>query len=190
MNRIRAFVALTLPIELVERAAELQGELRRAAEGRRIAWVPPANMHVTLKFLGEVPEESVPAIDGALRPRLGRLGPLSLAVRGVGAFPKAGPPRVLWLGLSADSDALTVLAGEVQDALDGIGFPRDKRAFSPHLTLGRVKEGGDRDLIAPFADRDLGSCKAGEVVLYKSVLQRKGSEYFTLHRYRLRAGRG
>jgi len=115
MKTIRAFVALNLPLEIIQQAAEVQAELRQAADaaGLRVAWVPAANMHVTLKFLGSIPEEGAQAIADLLRERLAGRPALALDVRGVGAFPERGRPRVLWLGVQSEQDAVAALAADI-----------------------------------------------------------------------------
>lgn len=186
MDRVRVFLALNLPIRVIEEVRAEQDKLRGVAEeaGMEVAWIPPPNMHVTLKFLGQVPVESAVAIQDLLAPRLEAHAPLSLNVSGTGAFPDRERPRVLWVGVSGDG--LDELAGSIDTWLDEeLGFDREKRPFHAHLTLGRVKNGGGVDLLEGLEEHPFGSCVAHEVVLYKSVLQRHGAEYTPLARFAL-----
>lgn len=186
MERVRIFLALNLPIRVIEEVRAEQDKLRGVAEeaGMKVAWIPPPNMHVTLKFMGQAPVESALAIQDLLTPRLEARAPLSLNVSGAGAFPDRQQPRVLWVGVSGDG--LDELAGSVDAWLDEeLGFAREKRPFHAHLTLGRVKSGGGVDLLEGLEEHPFGSCVAHEVVLYKSVLQQRGAEYTPLARFAL-----
>jgi 2'-5' RNA ligase len=186
MTRIRAFVALNLPVELIRETAPLQARLRDAAKtaGMRVGWVPAANMHVTLKFLGEIPEELAPAVGEVLAKNLAGRAALPVTVKGAGVFPEGLRPRVVWIGVHSEGDALSALAADVETWLADLGLPRESRPFHAHLTVGRVKE-GTGDLVTGLEEQLVGECVAEEVVLYRSVLQRSGAEYTALRRVRL-----
>jgi 2'-5' RNA ligase len=185
--RIRTFVAIDLPVALVRQVAELQRQLRdRAREaGVRIGWVPPPNMHLTLKFLGNIQPETVPAISDKLRELLAPVAPIKLAVEGLGAFPDAGRPRVLWAGLSGELEALSTLAEGVDRTLEALGFNKESRPFHAHVTLGRVKGGPAGQLLVGLEDPRPGQFTVREVVLYQSELQRQGASYTPLARFPL-----
>ena len=188
MKPIRAFIALNLPADAVQKAMEIQTRLRQAAgeAGMRVGWVRPANMHLTLKFLGDIVPESTVAIAAALQQGLAGRPALELSLRGVGAFPDPARPRVLWLGLHTAGEALPALAGDVEAWLDELGFPREKRPYHPHLTLGRVKA-GRADLVSALAEEPVCDCTASEVVLYESRLMKQGAEYKAINRISLGA---
>ena len=200
MERIRAFVALNLPVPVIEQISKLQVELGAEAErvGLRVAWVPATNLHVTLRFLGEMPRETAFALRDRLVAGVAGRRSFGLQVRGVGAFPEIGRPRVLWVGLRDDEGALARLAAEVGGWVDELGFAPEPRPFHPHLTLGRVKEGagdgvgdGAGDIGTRWADHVVGPTVPTEVVLYSSELQRRGAEYTAIARFALqRSGRG
>lgn len=184
MKRIRAFLAVNTSLDMIERLRDLQHKLRPKAQaaGLTVAWVPPPNMHVTLKFLAEIPEESVYSIADLLREQLASRNSFSLTVRGVGAFPSPLQPRVIWVGLHGLDEVLEKLAQDIDQCLsERLGFAPETRPFRAHLTLGRVKQ-GQGDFINEFAGIDLGTCVINEVVLYQSVLQRSGAEYRALAR--------
>jgi len=183
MIRIRAFVALNLPVELIREAAALQARLREAAKtaGMRVGWVPAANMHVTLKFLGEIPEELSLAIGEVLAKNLAGRAALPVTVKGAGTFPEGAPPRVVWIGVHSADDAVCALAADVETWLEDLGLAKESRPFHPHLTVGRVKE-GTGDLVGGLENELVGDGLAQEVVLYKSMLQRAGAEYTPLCR--------
>ncbi len=185
VKTIRAFVAVNLPIPVVERIVELQTQVKgRAREaGLKVGWLGPAQLHVTLKFLGEIVEESAWAIRDRLGEKLAGRSAFEVEVRGVGAFPDRARPRVIWVGLE-EADALTRLAADVEAWLVELGFAAEARPFRPHLTLGRVKAGA-ADILAGLEERSVGRAQIGEVTLYRSVLKPQGAEYTALARIAL-----
>jgi 2'-5' RNA ligase len=191
MSQIRAFLAVNLPVRQIDEIGKIQGQLRERANeaGMKVAWVPPPNMHVTLKFLADIPEETVAAIRDLLAPVLGARSAVPLEVGGLGVFPSPGKPRVLWVGVESEGDALGELAREIEDQLESLGFEKEKREFHAHLTLGRVKreKSGLGELFSGLEQTSFGGCSVHEVVLYQSVLQRTGAEYQPLGRFPLAA---
>lgn len=185
MSKIRAFLALNLPVAMIEEIRGLQGKLKEQAReaGLKVSWVPAANMHVTLRFLGDIPREVASAILDTLQGALAGTAPLSLEVGGLGVFPDARKPRVLWVGVESPGEGLPALSKKVEEALEQLGFEPEGRPFHAHLTLGRVKQGGDvQEMLDAHPDAAFGRCTAHEVVLYQSVLQRSGAEYSALGR--------
>lgn len=175
---LRCFIAIELPPELKDTIHGLTGGLR--ASGARVKWVPAENLHLTLKFLGNTPEETVPDI----RDRLAGVSALhpafTLEFRGAGAFPDLRWPRVVWAGV-LDSDALLGLQRDVEEAMGELGFAPEGKAYSPHLTLGRVKSPGGlaglRGELAALGDTVFGSVRVGEVSLMKSELGPSGARH-------------
>ncbi len=138
-ERWRLFVALELPSEVKEGLAAVQAALR--AQGlERLRWVRPEGIHLTLKFLGETPVSRVKAIVAALGPAAAGIGPISLSLDGLGTFGNRRGPRVLWVGLAGDLERLARLQRGVEAAMSQLGYPREGRPYSPHLTLARVPE--------------------------------------------------
>ena len=207
MANTRAFIAVNPTLALVETVRPVQQRLITAAREAevRVLWVPLPNMHITLKFLGQVPEESLPAVGDQLRLRLEALPSVQLELRGLGCFPSVEQPRVIWVGAHSDGDALTTLAAEINGCLEELGFAPEERPFHGHLTLGRIKpsapskapgeadkethEGpGLQPLLEELGDHEFGPCTLHEAILYKSELSRAGAEYTPLARFPL-AGR-
>jgi len=187
---LRLFVAIVPPPAVRDAAAEVLREMRGLApEGVR--WVPPENVHLTLKFLGNVEPGGVAEVFAAADRAAAGVAPFELGTRGVGAFPSWRRPRVVWLGLD-DSGPLARLASRVETAFAGIGFERETRGFSAHLTLGRVKRPGDFTALGAYADahRDLsvGRWHVTRIAVMKSVLGREGATYEALHEAGLGAG--
>jgi 2'-5' RNA ligase len=146
--RVRSFVALSLPDPV--RAA--LADLRRAAPPRApVRWVAPESIHLTLKFLGEIEPDRLEAVKAALSSFPWNLAPFAFTLSGVGAFPGLKRPRVLWVGVTDGADRVVELAERVERALGPIGFPREDRAFSPHLTIGRVNGPGPAGWAETFA---------------------------------------
>jgi 2'-5' RNA ligase len=192
---LRLFVALDPPDAVRRRLAAIQGELRGAA-GRsadEVRWVRVEDVHLTLQFLGAVPEERLPAVTAAVA-AVAAASPqqLHLEVRGAGAFPSARRARVLWAGVTGEVAPLASVATELGRQLAPLGFPPEERAFSPHLTLGRSRD--QRGL--PGLAAALARCGEGvsarwavtELVLYRSHLSPQGARYEALSRARLGGG--
>lgn len=137
---LRLFVACELPSEARESLAVVQRLLREGgAEGLR--WVRPEGIHLTLKFLGEVPARRLEAIERALARAMREPFHLSVRLSRLGSFGGSSGLRVVWVGLEGDVEALAVLAAQVERALEAMGFPRERRPFAAHLTLARVRDG-------------------------------------------------
>ena len=135
----RLFVAVTLPAEAREAIARLIHALR-AADVSGLRLVNPEGVHLTLKFLGNVDRSRVSVLTDALDAVGEGAAPFALQLSGVGAFPERRSPRVLWAGVKGDTEPLTALARRVDDACSTLGFSRERRPFSPHLTLARLRE--------------------------------------------------
>jgi 2'-5' RNA ligase len=175
---IRAFIAATLDSKVVEKIADASSQLKPEITGMR--WVPAANLHLTLKFLGGIDEAMVEPIESRLRERLSLFPRFSINAKGLGVFPNDKRPRVLWVGLT--SDHLVALASRVESALQQLGFTPETRKFTPHLTIGRWREA---DLASKSLARQLENWRAYEfgisrvesVSLIQSVLKSEGASY-------------
>jgi RNA 2',3'-cyclic 3'-phosphodiesterase len=180
---MRLFVALSIPSEVRENIASLMRTLRRADAKPR--WVNPENLHVTLKFIGEVAEESVPSICGALQ-TIRPVEPLTLAFRGVGFFPNARRPNVAWIGIEAPP-GLSNLAAAVNRALAPFGIAPETKPFVPHLTVARFKEArllpALQGEIEKCKDHSFGHFTTAEIHLIESRLRSSGAEYTTLRSF-------
>jgi 2'-5' RNA ligase len=135
---MRLFTAIELPDPVREHLVAVRGELAKLVElGGAISWVKPDNLHVTLKFLGDVPDERVNALCDAL----GRvtIRPMRLVPSGMVYFPKRGPIRVIAVGLGGDVEQLQRVFSDIENACESLGFGREARAYTPHATLGRAR---------------------------------------------------
>jgi RNA 2',3'-cyclic 3'-phosphodiesterase len=189
---VRLFVACGIPPELRGRLQRLQTDLRSIA--LEIRWVRIEGIHLTFKFLGEVEPERVASIEEALRIAAGPCPPFTLAAGGVGVFPERGEPKVLWVGIGGDLTEAARLQQSIETQLHPLGFAPEKRPFTPHLTLGRIKGkrgGGWRvDLERHGGEGSLGSFEVGECALIESRLDGSGATYSTLGRFPLSGARG
>jgi RNA 2',3'-cyclic 3'-phosphodiesterase len=177
---VRLFVALDIPEDVRAAIGALVKQLREQFRDAR--WVRIEGVHITLKFIGEVPSEKMEVIEAALR-TVPSPAPIKINFRGLGFFPNERRPRVLWAGIES-SAALGALAAAVDASLEPLGITREQRAFSPHLTLARYEssKGLDwlREGIAAAGPLEFGSGVAKEFHLYQSVLKRGGAEYTRL----------
>ncbi len=137
MRVIRCFVALEIPVEIQELLGSVSSELSRA--GAEVNWVKPGNIHLTLKFLGEIPQNKFIQAGMAVSRTKGRVGPIMARLGELGAFPVLDKPRVVWAGLSQGQAECVQAFQAIEEELAAIGFQREERKFWPHLTLGRLR---------------------------------------------------
>jgi RNA 2',3'-cyclic 3'-phosphodiesterase len=149
-----------------------------------VAWVAAGNLHLTLKFLGQVPDERIDAIVGAATHATTGASAFEARVCGLGAFPSATRPRVVWASVSEGGAAMIDLAGRVDHALVRLGFPAESRPYSPHVTLGRVRQPGRNPELAAAlgsaAEREFGRLRVTGASLMRSELSRGGARYTEL----------
>jgi RNA 2',3'-cyclic 3'-phosphodiesterase len=180
---MRLFIAIDVPNEIRKQLKELQRDLRPMATGAK--WVAAESIHVTLKFLGEVPEKRFEQIDEALGGLTWK--PFTIAVHGVGFFPGARSPRVFWAGMEAPT--MQGLTEELDARMEPLGFEKEKRAFRPHITLARAKTSRlEAALVAAsekYGERDFGSFTADRIYLVQSALKPTGSVYTKIKEYSL-----
>lgn len=180
---MRLFVALELPAGVKAVLADLQEQLRPA--GAEIGWTRPDNIHLTLKFLGEVDPAGLPALAAALDGAAAGAEPFELSLAAPGCFPNPRQPRVFWVGLGGEAPAAVRLQRAVDDACAALGHPREDRAFRPHLTLGRFRGPRNAGALLERAGRiamPSTPFAATELALFESELLPSGARYTTRHR--------
>ena len=184
MNDYRLFIAVELPPDARRALAAIPPALDC---GRAVRWTKPENIHLTLQFLGNTPAGRVEAIVAALKETVPPLSPFRLTLAGVGAFPNARRPRVVWVGVGGETGRLAELHRAVITATRTVGFRLENRPFKPHLTIARVQKWAGRSdyarIEAALRDSDIGEVAAlpvESVALIRSQLRPQGARYTTL----------
>ena len=184
---LRAFVAVEIPEDVRAALDAVQERLRQQLV--RARWVRSGSMHLTLKFLGDIPAAQVAGVADALRVAARGHAALRLSAAGIGAFPGLRRPRILWAGFSGETEPLADLQRSVEEGLAALGFPREERPFRAHLTLGRFSEpvapGPLGEALKAFATASFGEFAVQELVLFQSELKPSGAVYTALARVKL-----
>jgi 2'-5' RNA ligase len=187
-QRIRTFVAVNIGSATCDCAAELIDQLRAAGADAR--WVDPKNLHVTLKFLGDVDAREIHEVCRAVEGAVAEAAPFELEIRGTGAFPNAKRPRTVWLGVGAGVQEMVELNRRIEPPLEKLGYRKEARRYQPHLTIGRIRRGGPGvlelgTLLGEYADFEVGRTRVTEVIVFSSELDRSGPTYEALARVAL-----
>lgn len=195
MEAIRAFIAIELSEEIRQKLDELEKTIQaRTGESAKkaVRWVPANNMHLTLKFLGEVSSGNVEALAGMLRTEAARHPRFEMTVDSLGAFPNLHRPRVIWVGAKAPPD-LFALQKAIEAETRQLGYPTEDRSFSPHLTLGRIAQNARPEEVAQVARvvedlkiGELGKVRVDRLHLFRSDLHPSGSIYTSLYNFQLK----
>lgn len=193
--RYRLFSALELPPDLLAQLTEVQAQFKAATPRGAVRWARPQGIHITLKFYGDVSAERVPALEAGLTRAAAASAPLDLTVQGLGVFPNPIQPQVIWAGLHGDLAPISQLAAQVEAEAALLGFAPERRAFKPHLTLGRVRANlRPADLLTLMGILEqaqaqvLGALRADTLSLMASELRPMGAVYDRLFTVPLGAG--
>ena len=162
METIRSFIAIELPDEVKETVALIIKRLR-PAQHRYVKWVAPGGTHMTIKFLGNIYSSQIPQITGIMKTAASKVPPLELRLGGLGMFPNEQRPRVIWVALEGNTEPLAAMQREIEQALAPLGFTPENRAFTPHLTLGRV-----RDNASPEERKEIGNIVKEKKIDYEA----------------------
>lgn len=186
MSLLRAFIAIQIPAAIQGAIQEQTSDLRRALGSALIRWVPPQNIHLTLKFLGDISPANVALLTQMLTQEAKQYPPFDIRVSGIGSYPTSRRPRVIWIGIHAPA-VLASLQHGIESTSARLGYAPEYRAFSPHLTIGRVKQNVSqtemlkiRSALEGTTVGELGSARIDSVHLYKSDLQPGGPIYTRL----------
>lgn len=178
---MRSFIAIELPESTVNLLVKLQQEFKKC--GADVRWIKPGSIHLTLKFLGNINENNVDEIVELLRRVSKKYEAFNLTLSGIGVFPNNRSPRVLWVGIDIN-DSLTRLQNDIEEEIYLTGFEKEKRKFTPHLTLGRFKtsrgKGALMDKIDLYHDNRFSSIYVRSVLLMRSDLGQTGAKYTQL----------
>ena len=183
--KLRTFIAIALPEAVQDKVDALLSDLRKADAAVR--WVPSQNLHLTLKFLGDVEETRLADLFVGIRKATEGIEPFQITLTGLGAFPNPRRPRVLWIGLEVP-EAMKKLYSNMEEELSRLHFPKEKRKFSPHLTIGRVKGLRGMEALMSVVERtDFGpeTVSVARIVAMKSDLRPTGVVYAPLKKFAL-----
>jgi len=182
-ERVRSFIAILLDEAVRDAIASEVERLKPLA--RSVAWVPPQNLHLTLKFLGELQTESLEAIKEALVEGVSEAERFTLAFHGLGVFPGLARPRVLWVGVAHGALQCQALQARVDAALARRGLPKEGRPYTPHLTIGRVRDPRGltalQQAITRNAQKGFGDSRVSSISLMRSDLHPSGARYTELY---------
>ncbi len=181
--KIRSFIAVSLSSEVISGIESVVRELGRCDAA--VKWVKPSDLHVTLKFLGDMDKEMIPDVAEAIKLSAAGIGPFSLEVAGIGYFPHKKAPRIIWAGIEEGGRILSRLSNELNDRLMPLGFPKEDKGFTPHITIGRVKDQRGMTKLTGLADERYKECRFGRasverIMLFESRLRPEGPLYTPL----------
>ncbi|HEX9917328.1 MAG TPA: RNA 2',3'-cyclic phosphodiesterase [candidate division Zixibacteria bacterium] len=184
---MRTFIAIELPSDTKEKIEEAISPFRKL--NLSVSWVKSKNLHLTLKFLGEVDEKKVDDIVLALEQAVKGKEKFEMDLKDFGTFPNLKRPRVIWIGIEKGKESLIVIQNEIEKELSKLGFPQEEKGFSPHLTIGRVKSAEGIERLTEqiknvnFVVEDI---EVGEVVLMRSQLHPQGAAYTPIRKFKLK----
>ena len=186
MSAERVFIAIEIPSAIQDTIFQQTARLRESANASLVRWVDKGNVHLTLKFLGETPSKNIPFIEQMLTRETAPLQPFEIQIRRLGSFPNSKRPRVIWVGIQVPA-ALESLYQSVDSACARLGYPKEERPFSPHLTIGRVRQNLSKIDLSKISDaleathlNSLGAATIDAAHLYKSDLKPSGPVYTKL----------
>jgi RNA 2',3'-cyclic 3'-phosphodiesterase len=185
----RVFIAVDISDEARRKITAYIENIKRLMPQTKIKWERSDKLHLTLKFLGDVDAERLPALENAVRTVASLHSPFNISVEGTGVFPGLKDPRILWIGIKGDQ--LTEIAGELDAACEPLGFEGEKRAFHPHLTIARVRDSRQSsEAVDAHLQNGFGpiSFPVTQIAVYESQLLRTGSVYSMVSKHELRGG--
>ena len=184
---IRTFLALPLDEAIVARLDRAQRDLMGV--GAKVRWVGGVNLHLTVKFLGDVQDEDIADVCEVARQVAGQIPPFEFALKGLRSVPSSGQMRMVWCDVRDGAGRLVELAALAEEAFAELGYKRELRPYKPHLTIGRVKSGRSipelRRAVAEHADTDFGLQAATELIVFSSELSKEGPAYAPLATWQL-----
>ena len=189
---LRTFIAVDIGKAIRDRVVALQETLSRT--GTEVKWVEPENLHVTLLFLGEVDDREISRVCQIIGAETQKHPAFSMSVETAGCFPNARRPRVVWVGIGEGTQPLCTLHDALEGPLQELGYRREERRYTPHITLGRVKRDGPTEKLAAALTKQAGWCggeiTVRELLIMSSELTPKGPVYTVLSRAKLKQGPG
>ncbi|MEN3013986.1 MAG: RNA 2',3'-cyclic phosphodiesterase [Endomicrobiia bacterium] len=186
---MRTFIAVELDEEVKQKIDTFIFKTYREIDKNKISWVKKENLHITLKFLGEIDEKQVLTVKNVLKEILQSKESFNISFEGLGVFPKINSPRVIWIGIKEGKDKLKTLADLIESELSKEGFPKETKEFTAHLTIARVKQikriNEIVDYIEKYKNQIFGTNKVTHITFFQSILKPEGPEYIVIDKFRL-----
>lgn len=186
---MRVFIAVELPQKLKEKVAKIQDKIKESDKVNRIKWVSPDSLHITLKFLGEIEKQRLKDVFEVVEKTSSNFCCFSVNIQGMGIFPESGTPRVLWVGIEEGACELFQIVQKLEKDLFERGFAREKKEWKPHITIGRVKQIINKQLIKNLVGREKNTegakVKVEKISVMQSRLTPQGAIYTPLKRFSL-----
>ncbi|MBN1946758.1 MAG: RNA 2',3'-cyclic phosphodiesterase [Bradymonadales bacterium] len=188
---MRMFIAFDLAIKVVEKLLLVQEDLHRpvSAAGATPRWTEASNIHLTLKFLGEMEQNQIVSVSQVVRDVAGRHPIFEMETYGIGCFPGPRQPRIIWAGTTRGADETLAMQQDIEDGLAAVGIPREDRPFHPHVTIGRLKTRKGRvdltTILEPYREMPFGPSQVKDMALFQSILSPKGAIYKVIERFPL-----
>ncbi|MBI5048749.1 MAG: RNA 2',3'-cyclic phosphodiesterase [Deltaproteobacteria bacterium] len=187
---IRAFIAIELPAKISEELNRVQKELKDGVN--KVTWIKTGNVHLTIKFLGDIEAKKVNSIEQVLESVACKSHVFNITIKRTGVFPSMDSPRIIWVGVEENGANLAQLYNNLEDSLTTLGFEKEERTFKPHLTMGRIKFLKDKKLLKQRleknADINLGQFAVDSLYLFESKLTPEGAVYTKLKEAKLKTG--
>ena len=188
MALFRTFIAISVSPEVRKRAGELMNRFRKC--GTKVNWSSSENLHLTVKFLGDTHDSKIPDVCRGVARAVAEVPPFNASLDHIGAFPSSARPRAVWIGVDEGQAALQAVQARIEDEMLAAGFKRERRRYVPHMTIGRVREGGVPqrelgELITANAEFSSGTTRVDEVVSMASFFESEGTTYQVLGRAKL-----
>lgn len=182
MNTVRSFIAINIPAKIRNKLEKIQDDLKKSNTALQL--VRPENIHITLKFLGNVPVESINDIQDAINESVSGFRIFSVSFEKIGVFPNPQYPRVIWVGIEKGAEELSLLNTKIENSISMFSLHQENRKFQPHLTIARVRSGKNRKRLVNTLE-ELKNIRAGEMLakkicLMESILKPQGAQYNTL----------
>lgn len=184
---MRTFIAADLTPEILTRVGRISAHIKQQLPGGALKWVSTDNMHLTIKFIGEIQKNKITQVKDLMTHTLQDQSSFEIGIQDLGTYPHINNPRVIWLGITQGAPLIEI-HNQLDNAMRELNIRSDRREYSPHLTLARVRRDADRATVKEISDNLsefkvdlLGTITMSEITLYESKLSSEGPEYTPLH---------
>jgi len=184
---MRTFIAADFPPGIIEKVENITAYFKRQLPGGALKWVSTDKMHLTIKFIGEIQKNKIDQVKDILTNSLEDHASFEIGIQHLGTYPHIKNPRVIWLGIT-EGAPLIEIHNQLDEALEKVAIKADRREYTPHLTLARVRRDAERDIVNEISDTlsqfkvdSLGTITISDITLYESKLSSAGPEYTPLH---------